>query len=118
MLGDQRELKERLQMNDDSIPPTEGSDFFEGPVEYPPVPDSASLEVDERALPQATHALVNLEVPHIHQLWDTPENFDGHWACGPTSSAMVLAYYGLLEAHPIKVKVPGQGVRSSEFGWY
>jgi hypothetical protein len=105
-------------MTDDSSTPSDPNTFFDGPVTYPPIPNAASLEANDRALPQPTRALVNLDVPHIHQLWDTPDGFDGHWACGPTSSAMVLAYYGLLEAHPITVNVPGQGSHSSEYGWY
>jgi hypothetical protein len=55
-------------------------------------------------------------VPHIHQLWDTPDVFDGHWACGPTSSTMVLAYYKLLKPKPIRVASPT--AHESLYGWY
>ncbi|NOK62511.1 MAG: hypothetical protein GFH27_549293n245 [Chloroflexi bacterium AL-W] len=34
-------------------------------------------------------------VPYIHQLWSTPEWFNGSWACGPTSSVMAVAHYRL-----------------------
>ena len=38
------------------------------------------------------------EMPYTHQVYDTPDWYNGHWACGPTSSIMVLAYYGILPA--------------------
>ena len=38
-----------------------------------------------------------LSVPYIHQVIDTPEDFDGKYvSCGATSLAMVLAYYGKI----------------------
>lgn len=40
---------------------------------------------------------VSLKVPYIHQVNDTAAHGDGNWACGPTSVAMALAYYGKLE---------------------
>ncbi|MDQ3705988.1 MAG: C39 family peptidase [Chloroflexota bacterium] len=40
---------------------------------------------------------VSLAVPYIHQVNDTAASGDGNWACGPTSVAMALAYYGKLE---------------------
>lgn len=42
-------------------------------------------------------AVVKLDVPYIHQVNDTAASGDGNWACGPTSIAMSLAYYGKLE---------------------
>jgi hypothetical protein len=97
---------------------TDTDSFFDGRMTYPPVPDAAALETADRSLPKPVRALVNLNVPHIHQLWDTANDFDGHWACGATSSAMVLAYYGLLKAHPLVVTTARQGKHSSNFGWY
>lgn len=67
---------------------------------YPPLelerPRSGS-----RALESPPRADINLNVPYIHQVFDTDETFNGHWACGPTSAAMVLAYYGLLQPHSL-----------------
>lgn len=40
---------------------------------------------------------VALKVPYIHQVNDTAASGDGNWACGPTSVAMALAYYGKIE---------------------
>jgi hypothetical protein len=81
---------------------------------------------EERAIADAPKSLpepipnpeVNLDVPFIHQLWDTPDNFNGHWACGPTSTTMVLAHYGVLEPHPITVSAPAGHGHESQFGWY
>lgn len=42
-------------------------------------------------------AAVSLRVPYIHQVNDTAATADGNWACGPTSVAMALAYYGKIE---------------------
>jgi|GEM_PF-2839858 len=40
---------------------------------------------------------LKLAVPYIHQVIDVSPYGDGNWACGPTSVAMTLAYYGRLE---------------------
>jgi hypothetical protein len=47
--------------------------------------------------PRAAVAKVKLAVPYIQQVNDTADNVDGDWACGPTSVAMALAYFGKLE---------------------
>lgn len=39
---------------------------------------------------------VSLRVPYIQQVNDVAPAGDGNWACGPTSVAMTLAYYGKL----------------------
>ncbi len=46
--------------------------------------------------PKAGAPVVKLAVPYIHQVKDTAENGNGTWACGPTSVAMSLAYFGKL----------------------
>jgi uncharacterized protein YvpB len=46
--------------------------------------------------PEADGEQVHLQVPYIQQVTDTSSGADGNWACGPTSVAMVLAYYGEL----------------------
>lgn len=50
---------------------------------------------------------VNWPVPYIHQTIDVPPWFDGHWACGPTSAVMGLAYSGRLP-----------GATATYWGWY
>jgi hypothetical protein len=37
-----------------------------------------------------------LDVPYVNQVYDTPDWFNGHAACGPTTAIMLLAYYNLL----------------------
>ena len=74
------------------------------------------IEENSRSLPEPPRADVNLEVPFVHQLWDTPDWYNGHWGCGPTSATMVLAYYGLLQAKPMMVSWPFR--HESEYGWY
>jgi hypothetical protein len=45
-------------------------------------------------------------VPYIHQLYDTPEWFNGDWACGPTSCLMVVQYYRKLPFWLTRVSIP------------
>ena len=47
---------------------------------------------------KAGAAVVRLPVPYIHQVKDLSANGNGNWACGPTSVAMALAYFGKLDA--------------------
>jgi hypothetical protein len=94
-------------------------DFFDTPITYPPRPTRQTFKALEatRSLPIAPpRAAVNLNVPFVHQLWDTPDTFDGHWACGPTSCTMVLGFYKLLEPHPMSVSSPSKHL--SQLGWY
>lgn len=46
----------------------------------PPPPDSSSM----------------IDVPYMHQLWDTPDEFDGGWSCGPTSLMQTIGRYSIL----------------------
>jgi hypothetical protein len=47
--------------------------------------------------PKPADAAVRMDVPYIHQVNDLAVHGDGNWACGPTSVAMLLAYYGKLQ---------------------
>lgn len=59
------------------------------------------------------------EMPYTHQVYDTPDWYNGHWACGPTSSIMVLAYYGILPAWNIWCSPTGSSPgHYSPFGNY
>ncbi len=55
-------------------------------------------------------------VPTIHQVYDTPNWFNGHWACGATSACMALTYYGLLDNWNVTVSSPYSHV--SPYGRY
>ena len=94
------------------------TDLYDSKVVYPPLPSEEEIEAlrGTRALRTPPRADVNLDVPYIHQLWDTPEDFNGKWACGPTSAAMVLAYYELLESRPIEC--PDPDPHTNDYGWY
>lgn len=60
-----------------------------------------------------TGAVVNLDIPYIHQVKMTPDEFDGNWACGPTSATMAAAYYRKLQP-----RNDSYGGHSSPYGWY
>jgi uncharacterized protein YvpB len=90
-------------------------DELEREIEYaPPIDADQAISFALRQPPANTR--VNLDVPYIHQMWDTPDSFDGHWACGPTSTTMVLAYYGFLEPKPIQASKPIE--HENDYGWY
>lgn len=86
--------------------------------EYPPLPTPQDTDayLGTRALRTPPRSDVNLDVPYVHQLWDTPAGFNGHWACGPSCAAMVLAHYGLLPPKRIELSEPLPHV--SDYGWY
>lgn len=56
------------------------------------------------------------DVPYLHQVYDTPNHFNGHWACNATSAVMTLAYYGVLDHWDTTVDVPSPHV--SHYGNY
>ena len=58
----------------------------------------------------------NFSIPYIHQVYDTPDWFNGHWACGATSAMMCLAYYSILPAWSVTVSWPNRHL--SQFGRY
>jgi uncharacterized protein YvpB len=59
---------------------------------------------------------VNWNVPYIHQVFDTPDEFCGSWACGPTSATMALAYYKKIDKKPIRVTKLFD--HTSDYGYY
>lgn len=56
------------------------------------------------------------DVPYLHQVYDTPNDFNGHWACNATAAVMTLAYYGVIDPWDTTVNVPTSHV--SHFGNY
>ncbi len=54
-------------------------------------------------------AEVRLNVPYVHQVRNTAPEFDGNWACGPTSTVMALAGYGVLQP---------RNDAYGQWGWY
>lgn len=76
------------------------------PASAPAMPSAIPVEEVEFTLP----------VPYIHQLQDTPKNFDGSWASLPTCAAMLLAYYDLLPKKPIELSELEEHI--SNYGYY
>jgi hypothetical protein len=68
------------------------------------------------AEPLGAHVVRNYNVPFIHQLWDTPNWFGGYCACGPTSTAMSLAFYDKLSPHRITISSPYH--HTNDYGFY
>lgn len=69
-------------------------------VRYTITPEMIPLKDPSRSssLKKSFAPAAYFEMPYTHQVYDTPDWYNGHWACGPTSSIMVLAYYGILPA--------------------
>jgi len=58
-------------------------------IKYPDLPPE----------PIAEPGLLPRRVPYIHQVYDTPAPFNGHWACGATSAMMAFGYYDKIGAN-------------------
>jgi len=65
--------------------------------------------------PSDTRAVV-VEMPYMHQLWDTPDDFHGGWSCGPTSCVQSIQKYAKLPDHDITCSWPY--THTSPWGWY
>ncbi len=70
----------------------------------------AAVRVEPRA--PAVREGTALDIPYVHQVYDTPDWFNGHWACAPTQAIMVLAYYALLPKWDITCSWPSPHVTS------
>ena len=46
---------------------------------------------------------VDLDVPYVQQVWDSPDDFDGTGACGPCSMTMILGFFKKLAPKPVRV---------------
>jgi len=55
-------------------------------------------------------------VPYVHQVYDTPDSFNGYWACSATSALMALQSFNILPIHTITVSYPYSHI--SNYGWY
>ncbi len=66
--------------------------------------------------PNDSLRLVEVEVPYMHQLWDTPDDFHGGWSCGPTSCVQTIQKYDKLPDHDITCSWPHS--HTSHWGWY
>jgi hypothetical protein len=66
--------------------------------------------------PPPDYPATSISVPYMHQLWDTPDDFDGGWSCGPTSNLQVIARWGNLPTADMAVSWPY--AHTSHWGWY
>ncbi len=55
-----------------------------------------ALTIRARTPSTVPESVSGLDIPYVHQVYDTPDWFNGHWACAPTQAMMVLAYYHVL----------------------
>ncbi|MEO0226266.1 MAG: C39 family peptidase, partial [candidate division WOR-3 bacterium] len=53
-------------------------------------------DIDYYSVNTTTASFDSLDIPYIHQVYDTPDWFNGHWACGPTTAMMAIIYYRRL----------------------
>lgn len=82
------------------------------------LPDSPNQETNptENSAKILAPASVYFEAPYVHQVYDVPDWFDGHYACGATSATMGLAYYEILPPWPCTASWPS--AHTSNFGRY
>lgn len=58
----------------------------------------------------------SINVPYIHQVYDTPDWHNGHWSCAPTTAMMAIAYYRKLPEWDVSCSYPY--THTSHFGNY
>jgi hypothetical protein len=66
--------------------------------------------------PDTTQLYALFSMPYIHQVYDTPDDFNGNWACGPTSTVMAICHFGRLKAWPVTASTPSK--HQSNYGAY
>jgi hypothetical protein len=88
----------------------------------------SQVSVDRRTLEKARSRLTHaprpivrspgdvLSMPYVHQVYDTPDDFAGSWACGPTSTLMGICHFGRLDPWPITASSPWS--HQSDWGAY
>ncbi len=57
-----------------------------------------------------------LDIPYVHQTYDTPEWHNGNGSCAPTAAMMVIAYYRILPPWPTYCSTPS--VHYNDWGGY
>lgn len=84
----------------------------------PELPASQNSASDDTGMLLKTLApsSVYFEAPYIHQVYDVPDWFNGHSACGATSAMMGLAFYEILPPWPCTASQPTP--HTSDYGRY
>jgi len=81
-------------------------------VNYSPSPNFP--ETDNRL--RKSSGIVSLDIPYVHQCYDTPDWHNGNGSCAPTAALMVLAYYGILPPWQTSCSTPTQ--HTNDWGNY
>lgn len=63
-------------------------------------------KIKKRPAPKLEGEADIIDIPYVHQVYDTPSWFDGYWACGATSAIMIIAYYKILPKWSLYVTQP------------
>ncbi len=72
--------------------------------------------VETSPRPRPAEPMLNNYAPYLHQVYDTPDDFDGSWSCGPSSCMMAQGKYEILPHHDITCSSPYS--HTSHWGWY
>jgi len=60
--------------------------------------------------------MLNNYAPYLHQVYDTPDDYNGSWSCGPSSCMMAQGKYSILPHHDVTCSYPWS--HTSHWGWY
>ena len=61
-------------------------------------------------------SIAQLDIPYVHQTYDTPDWHDGRGSCAPTAAVMVFAYYNILPPWPTPSS--SMGFHYNNWGYY
>ncbi len=81
-----------------------------------PLPQIRTAAEQPPVVPAATTVGLRRTVPYVHQVYDTPDDFNGHWACGATSAIMAINYYNILPYWDVTCSTPYSHI--SHYGQY
>jgi len=65
-------------------------------VERKKILDEKMINSDDKFPVREQRGDIILNIPYLHQLYDTKDSFSGGWACGPTSCVMAVQTYNKL----------------------
>ncbi len=74
------------------------------------------FDVETPPRPRPAEPMLNNYAPYLHQVYDTPNDFNGNWSCGPSSCMMAQGKYEILPHHDITCSSPYS--HTSHWGWY
>jgi hypothetical protein len=70
------------------------------------LPGAEALSIKPISMPRIQAVTSQLDIPYVHQAYDTPDWFNGDAACAPTAAIMLLAYYNILPPWPTYCSTP------------